>query len=193
MLSTPLSLASNRERATNAWAWARFGRYQVGDIPVRCAVQANRSAISETARAAPASLARAQRHRRARRRGRRLPTGDGPGAGSRLCVVGDAREALPQLDDGRQPPSLWKAARIAAASASVTTNMAGAWTMRPWSASRAWMKPAPPRCVVRPSSGPSAKVTGPAVRVATKEMQLTPSIGRSDGLRRARPARPPWR
>ena len=43
-----------------------------------------------------------QRHHRAQRRGRRLPAGDGPDAGPRLRVIGDAPKALPQLDDGRQ-------------------------------------------------------------------------------------------
>ena len=56
----------------------------------------------EARNAAPAALARAQRHHRARRRGRRLPAGDGPDAGPRLGMVGDPREALPQLDHGRQ-------------------------------------------------------------------------------------------
>ena len=42
------------------------------------------------------------RHHSARRRGRWLPAGDGPCAGPYLRMVGDPRETLPQLDDGRQ-------------------------------------------------------------------------------------------
>lgn len=48
-----------------------------------------------------AVLARTQWHHRARRRGCRLPAGDGAGACPRLRVV-DPWETLPQLDDGRQ-------------------------------------------------------------------------------------------
>ena len=52
----------------------------------------------------------------------------------RLPVVGDAGKAPAQLDRGRNSPRCSKTARIAAASASVTTNIAGAWAFAPWPA-----------------------------------------------------------
>src|SRR5208283_3077509 len=52
--------------------------------------------------AALAFLARMQQRHRRYRHGRRLPAGDGPGAGARLRVVGDTGEPAAQLDGGRQ-------------------------------------------------------------------------------------------
>ena len=60
----------------------------------------------------------------------RLPAGDGPGALPRLRVVGDAGKPPAQLDRGREFPASSKTARIAAASASVTTNITRAWEGR---------------------------------------------------------------
>ena len=66
-------------------------------------------------------LPRAQRH------GQRLPAGDGPGTGAGLRGVGDGGEQPAQLTAADSSPRCSKAARIAAASASVTTIMPAGW------------------------------------------------------------------
>jgi hypothetical protein len=59
--------------------------------------------------------------------GQRLPAGDSTRAFPRLRGVGHAREQAAQLRGGREFATLLEWVRMAAASASVTTNIREAW------------------------------------------------------------------
>jgi hypothetical protein len=65
----------------------------------------------------------------------RRPAGNHPCALTRLHIVRDAGEQSAQLDGGRKLATTSNAARIAVASASVTTNICRAWGRWLWPAS----------------------------------------------------------
>jgi len=83
-------------------------------------------------------------------------SGSAPGGSTRaMIVVGDVWETLLQLIMADISPSLWKAVRIATASASLTMNITGAWTTRPKAGKHARRRGS--HRLVRPEGQPASK------------------------------------